>query len=109
MFVTGYWSCNQPTRLGLTTYHDQQVRLLLSAGNANLNPQEQFLDDIIQQINEWRKQQKAVLLCMDANDNVSHTNPHKGIGRIAAKTDLMDLHHLKFPTTSNAYSRITYN
>jgi len=52
-------------------YHDQQYRLLLQSGTANLNPREQFLDDIIRQINEWRKQWKAMLLCMDANDDVS--------------------------------------
>jgi len=81
------------------TYHDQQYRLLLEAGYANPNPREQFLDDIILQIQNWRAQRKAVLVCMDANDDVSHTNPHKGIGRISAETDLVDLHHLKFPNT----------
>jgi len=95
--VTGYWLCNQPTRLGLTTYHDQQHHLLLQCGNANPNPHEQFLDDIILQINTWRQQQKAVLLYMDANDDVSQTNPHSGIGRIVAETDLTDLHKHKFP------------
>ncbi len=100
VFVTGYRSCNQPTRLGLSTYHDQQYRLLLQSGKVNPNPREQFLDDIIHQIKTWRLQRKAVLLCMDANDDVSRANPHSGIGRIAAETDLMDLHKHKFPATA---------
>jgi len=35
---------------------------------------------------------------MDANDDVSRTDPHSGIGQIAAETDLTDLHKHKFPT-----------
>jgi len=35
---------------------------------------------------------------MDANDDVSQTNPNRGIGRIVAETNLVDLHHHKFPT-----------
>jgi len=34
---------------------------------------------------------------MDSNDDVNNPNPHKGIGRIAAETDLVDMHYLKFP------------
>jgi len=97
VFVTGYRSCNQPTQLGLTTYHNQQYRLLLEAGHVNPNPREKFLDDIILQIQNWRAQWKAVLVCMDANDDVCHMNLHKGIGRISTEMDLVDLHHLKFP------------
>jgi len=37
---------------------------------------------------------------MDVNDDISRTNSHSGIGRIAAETDLADLHKHKFPASS---------
>ncbi len=37
---------------------------------------------------------------MDANDDVSRTNPHSRIGRIEAETDLTDLHKHEFPATA---------
>jgi len=52
-------------------FHDQQYRLLVEQGHSQPDPQLQFLDDIIQQICIWRHQKKAVLLCMDANDDVT--------------------------------------
>jgi len=97
IIVSGYRSCNQPTRLGASTFHDQQYRLLVERGHPRPDPRLQFLDDIIQQIRVWRHQKKAVLLCMDANDDVTRLNPKKGIGRLTAETDLVDLHHYCHP------------
>jgi len=97
IFASGYRSCNQPTRLGSRTYHDQQYCLLLAASHTRPNPRLQFLDDIIQQIQTWRHQKKAVLLCMDTNDNVTRVDPKKGLGRLFAETDLVDLHHYHHP------------
>jgi len=34
---------------------------------------------------------------MDSNDDVTHINPRKGIGRLLSETDLIDLHHFKYP------------
>ncbi len=95
--VSAYRSCSQQTRLGSSTYHDQQYRLLLSETNPRPDPRLQFLDDLIEQIRLWRHQQKAVLVCMDSNDDVTRINPKKGIGRLLSETDLIDLHHFKYP------------
>jgi len=98
VIVTGYRSCSQQTRLGSSTFHDQQYRIMLHNGNLTPDPRTQFIDDIIQQIREWRQQKKAVLVCLDANENVTNPNPTTGIGRITAETDLVDLHYYKYPT-----------
>jgi len=60
IFVSGYWSCNQNTRLGLAMYHDQQIRILMDQGQTNPDPHHQFLEDLISQIRTWHQQHKAV-------------------------------------------------
>jgi len=47
----------------------------------------------------WRQSQKAVLLCLDTNEDVTNTTQQEGLARILAETDLVDLHHLRHPTT----------
>jgi len=79
MVVSAYRLCSQQTQLGSGTYHDQQYRLLLSETNPQPDPRLQFLDDLIAQIRHWRHQQKAVLVCMDSNDDVTHINPKKAL------------------------------
>jgi len=96
--VSAYRSCSQQTRLGSGMYHDQQYRLLLSAHNPRPDPRLQFIDDLIVQIRQWRHQHQAVLICMDANDDVTHINPQQSIGRLLSETDLVDLHHFKHPS-----------
>jgi len=98
IIATGYHFCDQTTKLGSSTYHDQQYHILLQQGQLTPNPRQQFIDNIIHQIKEWRQQNKAVLFCLDANDNVVNPNPVKGIGHIIAETDLMDLHCLQHLT-----------
>jgi len=95
--VSAYRSCSQQTRLGSGTYHNQQYQLLLSETNTQPDPRLQFLDDLIEQIRHWRHQQKAVLVCMDSNDDVTCINPKKGIGWLLSETDLINLHHFKYP------------
>jgi len=34
---------------------------------------------------------------MDSNNDVTCINPKKGIGQLLSKTDLIDLHHFKYP------------
>jgi len=100
IIMTAYQSCSQPTQLGLITFHNQQYRLLLEAGQSWPDPRLQFLDDLIDQVHTWHHQQKAVLICMDANDDVTWLNPKKGIGWILAKMDLLDLHHYLHPSST---------
>jgi len=78
-------------------YHDQQIRILLSQGQSNQDPRTTFLDNLILQIWNWRTQKKAVLICLDANENVINPNLTQGIGRILTKMDLFDLHHHRHP------------
>ena len=98
IILTGYWSCNQNSRLGLATYHDQQIQILLSQGQVDPDPQTTFIDKIIHQIWQWHQQKKVVLICLDANKNVINPNLTQGIGRrLLAETDLIDLHHHHYP------------
>ena len=97
IILTGYRSCNQNTKMGSATYHDQQIRILLSQGQLNPDPRTTFLDDLILQIRTWRTQKKAVLICLDANENVINPNLTQGIGRILTETDLFDLHYHRHP------------
>jgi len=83
--------------MGSATYHDQQIRILLSQGQSNPDPRTTFLDDLILQIQNWRTQKKAVLICLDANENVINPDLTQGIGRILTIMDLFNLHHHRHP------------
>jgi len=96
IFVSGYHSCNQNTRLGLATYHNQQIWILMDQGQTNSDPWHQFLEDLISQIQTWHQQHKAILICLDANENITNPTP-KGLGWLMAKTDLIDLHYHRYP------------
>jgi len=99
VIVTSYRSCNQQARLGSSTFHNQQYRILLSKRIARPNPHEQFLDNLITQVGQWHQSQKAVLLCLDANEDVTSTTHMQGLTCILAETDLVDLHQLRHPNT----------
>jgi len=97
IIASGYRACPQNPRLGSMTYYDQQYRILLAAGHSLPDPREQFVTDLIAQVNIWRKQGAAVLLCMDVNESVIKTSEKSGIGRLLTETDLIDLQHYRFP------------
>jgi len=92
-----YQSCIQNTWLSSNTYHDQQYQLLLESGQSQPDPWLQFLDDFIHHICTWQTQHKAMLICMDASDDVTWLNPKKGIGCLIAETNLIDLHQNSHP------------
>jgi len=71
----------------------------MESGQSWPDPWLQFLDDLIHQICTWRKQHKAVLICMDTNDDVTWLNPKKGIGPLIAETNLLNLHHYSHQTS----------
>jgi len=70
--------------------------MLHQQGIISPNPQTQFLDDIIQQIQSWRAQHKAILICIDTNDNPQQESTI-GVAQIFQETDLHDLHSVKHP------------
>jgi len=100
VIVTGYRLCNQQAQLGSSTFHNQQYQILLNKGIARPNPHEQFLDDLITQVGQWHQSRKAVLLCLNANYDVTSMTNMQGLAHILVKTDQVDLHHLRYPTTT---------
>jgi len=94
--ASAYRVCPQPFDATSMTATAQQTRLLLQHGTPQLNPRQQFVTDIISQVRQWRNQKKEVLLGMDANENVDDANSK--IARIFDETDLIDLHHHRYPT-----------
>jgi len=91
--------------MGSNNIFNQQYRLLHQTGSQNPDPRSQFLDDLIKQIKSWRTQQKAVLICIDANENSQRTST-RGVARIFNETDLIDLHTTRHP---NQTRPPTYN
>jgi len=93
--ASAYRVCPQPFDATSMTATAQQTRLLLQHGVQQPNPQQQFVTDIISQVQQWRDQKKEVLLGMDANENVD--DPNSKIARLFDETDLIDLHHHRHP------------
>jgi len=66
----------------------------------------QLTDDLVPQIKTYCNSHKDIILCMDANKPVTSTKEMQGIGRLTAKTDLIDLQqawhpNLEWPATYN--------
>jgi len=93
--ASAYRVCAQPFDATTITATAQQTRLLLQKGIPNPKPRKQFLTDLINQIKQWRNQGKDVLIGMDANENVD--DPNSQIACLFEETDLIDLHHHRFP------------
>jgi len=91
--------------MGSNNTFNQQYRILHQQGQQNPDPQSSFLDDLIPIINNWRAQKKAVLICIDANENI-HKPKRTGMARLFQETDLIDLHHHRHP---NSLRPPTYN
>jgi len=80
IFVTSYQPGSQQPKLGANTCYDKQYCLLQKHGYLNPDPPNQFIEDLIAQILIWRTQGKAVLLCLDTNEDAVHMTKKKGIG-----------------------------
>jgi len=78
-------------------YYNQQYHLLLQAGHATPDLQEQFIMDLITQILTWCMTGHEVLLCMDVNKSVTTTNRKSSIGRLITEMDLIDLQQSQIP------------
>jgi len=108
ILMSAYRVCNQEFDATTNTVMAQQTRILMRQGTTNPNPRQQFITDLIVQIRQWRQQDKEILVCMDANENVD--DPQSKIGRIFTETDLVDLHHNRHPATRKpaTYQRGTH-
>jgi len=95
--VSAYRVCNQEFDATTITATAQQTRLLLQQGFQQPDPKIQFITDLISQVQTWRAAGAEVLISMDANKNVDH--PQSKIARIFRETDLLDLHHHRYPAT----------
>jgi len=87
---------NQTINMGSNNTFNQQYQLLHQQGNQNPDPHTQFIDNLISQINIWQGQKKAVLICINANNNPQKTSS-QGVSRIFGETDLIDLHTVQYP------------
>ena len=95
--VSAYRVCNQEFDATTITATAQQTRLLLQQGIEHPDPKIQFITDLISQVQTWRAAGAEVLIGMDANEDVD--NPQSKIARISRETDLLDLHHHRYPAT----------
>jgi len=90
---------------GSNNTFNQQYRLLHQKGYCDPDPCSQFVTNIIQVIKTWRNQNKAVLVCIDANENPQKQSTD-GITRIFTETDLTDLHsHRQKDSRPPTYNR----
>jgi len=71
--------------------------ILPKLGTTNPNPWKQYINDLIQQLQEWRNTGKEIILGMDANEDIDH--PQLEIMWVFNETDLLDLHHHCYPAT----------
>jgi len=94
--VSGYRVCNQKFDAASNMVTAQQIRLLQAQGIQKPKPCQIFIDDIIAQINKWRNEHKEVLICMDVNESID--DPKADILRLFTATDLVDLHHHRYPS-----------
>jgi len=93
--MSGYRVCNQQFDATSQTVTSQQTHLLQADGIPNPQPCMIFLNDLIHLVKQWRQSNKEIILCMDANDPID--DPKAEISRLFQETDLMDLHHHKYP------------
>jgi len=93
--VSAYRVCNKEFDAMTITATAQQTRLLLKQGIQQPDPKTQFITDLILQVKTWRTAGAEVLIGMDANEDVD--NPQAKITRFFRETDLLDLHHHRYP------------
>jgi len=87
---------NQQIDMGSNNTFNQQYRLLHQQGQQHPDLRSQFIDDLICQVTTWQHQQKAVLICINANEN-PQTTADQGIHWLFQETGLIDLHSYCWP------------
>jgi len=92
IILSGYRVGDNPkVDFGSNNTYNQQYQLLHQQGHRTPGPRTKFVDDIIQLIKEWQAQNKAILICLDANKNPQIPST-TGMHRTFTKTNLIDLH-----------------
>jgi len=94
--VSGYRVCPQTFDAASNTVSAQQICLLQIEGVSDPQPRMIFLDNLISQIKAWRRENKEIILCMDANEPTD--DPKAAIARLFNETDLVDLHYHRYPS-----------
>jgi len=97
IILNGYHVGPQQYVLGSSTTFSQQYRILQRLGHPDPDPRQDFITAVTNQVKEWLSQSAEVLVCMDANEDTSHTEPDKDIGLLLSTTGLIDLHRFRFP------------
>jgi len=95
ILVSAYQVCAQEFDATTNTLTVQQTWLLMQKGIPKPHPRQQFITDLIAQIQQWQQQQKEILISMDTNEDVD--NPKSKISCIFAETDLVDIHQYWHP------------
>jgi len=104
IIITAYRVGAQRPTIGTQMAYTQQYNILLTRHELNPDPHEQFVVDIIAFVHKWQSTHE-ILLCLDANDNITESQDH-GIERIIDKTALINLHQYRHP---NIPPPATYN
>ena len=68
--ITDYRPCKTTATTKLTTVYDQHKRFIQER-RIDLNPRERFDRDIRTEIEKWIRQGIKIVLCLDANENVT--------------------------------------
>jgi len=99
IILSGYRVGPKPPKLGANTVYNQQYCILLSQGKLKPQPRQQFVTDLLKQVQYWQQHHTEVLLCLDANEDVEALNPIQELGPLLAGTDLVDAHAHAHPHT----------
>jgi len=99
IILTGYQVCeDQKVDPGSNNTFNQQYRLLHQQGHRQPDPRTQFVTNLIQLVQTWRSQNKAVLVCINANENPEKQSTD-GITKLFTEMDLINLHSNRQPGT----------
>jgi len=110
---SGYHIGPKQPKLGAHTVYNQQYHILLSKGHTTPNPCQQFINDLVQQVKQWRQQQIKVLICLNGNEDVKILNPMQPSSLIALiiaepslSTSFQHLHNISMPPLQHTFSHL---
>ena len=113
LIICAYRVCNQSlTQVGPETAYSQQKLMLTLDALPHTNPRDQFNDNFINSIKQWKHEYDDVLLVWDANEPLA--TPQKVIVRLMHKCRLINLFHHhhgvcpSFPTYERGQQRLDY-
>jgi hypothetical protein len=93
--ISAYQVCPTPTNpKGNTAWHQQRLALNLAGRNA-IHPRKAFVDDLIQTIKKFQRQNHDIIFGGDFNETLDNTN--SGLLKIATSCNLTDPWLLRHP------------